>query len=209
MARPKSSRSLEGRIAARMKKAEGEVFASVQFLDLGTRAAVDQALSRLRRAGTIERAIRGLYYLPRRHALLGKLVAGTDEIVTAIARRDGLRLQEGGAHAANIMRLTEQVPARIIYDTDGPTRNVRVGGKLVIEFKHRSPRKMATAGRVTGMLISALANVGKAHITPKRLAPLRRQLKPEHKRQLLADLPLAPTWMHRHLRHIAAGNGTP
>ena len=64
----------------------------------------------------------------------------------AIARRDGLRVQEGGAHAANAMRLTEQVPARIIYDTDGPPRKVRLRGKLAIEFKHRSTRKMATAG---------------------------------------------------------------
>ena len=193
-----------------MKRAEkATVFAPIQFLDLGSRAAIDQALSRLCRAGRIERAGRGLYHLPRIHALLGKLVASTDEVVKAIARRDGLRLQEGGAHAANAMRLSEQVPARIIYDTDGPSRKVRLGAKRVIEFKHRSMRKMATAGRVTGMVISALANVGKAHITPKRLAPLRRELKPEHKRQLLADLPLAPTWMHRHLRYIAAENETP
>lgn len=185
---------------------ERAVFASIQFLDLGSRAGLDQALSRLCRAGSIERAGRGLYLLPRNHPVLGRLGARPDEIVKAIARRDGLRVQEGGAHAANAMRLTEQVPARIIYDTDGPSRKVRLGGKFAIEFRHRSARKMAGAGRVTGMLISALANIGKVHITPQRLAHLRRELKPEHKRQLLADLAIAPTWMHRHLRYIAEGH---
>lgn len=184
------------------------VFASLQFLDLGGRAALDQALSRLCRAGTIERAGRGLYYLPRSTAFLGKLGASTEETVKAIARRDGLRVQEGGAHAASALRLIEQVPARIIYDTDGASRKVRLRGKLAIEFKHRSPRKMAAAGRVTGIVISALANIGKTHITPQRLAHLRRELKPEHKRRLLADLALAPTWMHRHLRYMAEENET-
>lgn len=210
MARPKSTKSLESRILARMKGGKKQaVFASLQFLDLGSRAAVDQALSRLCRAASIERAGRGLYHLPRSNSLFGKLGASTDEIVKAIARRDGLRVQEGGAQAANAMRLTEQVPARIIYDTDGPSRKVRLRGKLAIEFKHRSPRKMAAAGRVTGMVISALANIGKTHVTPQRLAHLRRELKPEHKRQLLADLALAPTWMHRHLRFIAEEHETP
>lgn len=206
MARTKSTDSLESRILARMKRGRSQaVFASIQFLDLGNRAALDQALSRLCRAGTIERAGRGLYHLARKHPLFGKLGADPEEIVKAIARRDGLRVQESGAYAANAMRLTEQVPARIIYDTDGPSRKVRLRGNLAIEFKHRSTRRMAGAGRVTGMVISALANIGKKHVTTQRLAHLRRELRPEHKRRLLADLALAPTWMHRYLRYIARG----
>lgn len=208
MARTRSSTSLEAQILARMKAGdERAVHASVQFLDVGSRAAVDKALSRLCRAGSVERAGRGLYFLPRSHPLLGRLSASPDEVVKAIARRDGVRVQEGGAHAANSMGLTEQVPARIIYDTDGRSRKVRLEGRTVIEFKHRSPRKMAGAGRVTGMVISALANIGKTHITAPRLSRLRGELKPEHKRQLIEDLALAPAWMHKHLRHIAGKGG--
>jgi hypothetical protein len=204
MARPRSSNNLENQILARLRAgAEGRVFASVEFLDLGSRAAVDQALARLCRAGEVERARRGLYHLPGKTHWFGKLGAMPDEVAQAIARRDGLRIQEGGAYAANHMRLTEQVPARIIYDTDGPSRKVTLGGKSVIEFKHRSPRKMAGAGRVTGMMISALANIGRKNITTARVDHLRQELKPEHKQQLLADIALAPAWMHPHLRHIA------
>lgn len=205
MARPRSSNNLENRILSRIQEQEaGKVFASVEFLDLGSRAAVDQALARLCRAGAIHRARRGLFYIPRVSQHFGPLKAAADKVAQAIARRDGLRIQEGGAYAANAMGLTEQVPARTIYDTDGPSRKVSImGSKAVIEFKHRSPRRMAGAGRVTGMVISALANIGRRHVTRASLERLRRELKPEHKRQLLADLALAPAWMHPHLRHIA------
>lgn len=206
MPRKKSPGSLENRVLARMKRGKDRaVFASVQFLALGNRAAIDQALSRLCRVGKIERAGRGLYHLPGNHPTFGTLGPDPEEVVRAIARRDGLRVQEGGAYAANAMRLTEQVPARIIYDTDGPSRKVRLRGKLTIEFKHRSTRKMAGAGRVIGVLISALANIGEKHVTTRRLAHLRQDLKAVDKRQLLADLALAPTWMHPYLRYIATG----
>lgn len=205
MPRPKSSNSLENRILTRMRDREpGKVFASVEFLDLGNRAAVDQVLARLARTGTIKRARRGLFYIPAVSKLLGPLHATPDEVAHAIARRDGLRIQESGALAANVMGLSEQVPARIVYDTDGLSRKVRIDGtKTVIEFKHRAPRKMAGAGRVTGMTVSALANIGRRHMTKTRVERLRKELKPEHKRQLLADLPLAPAWMHPYLRYMA------
>jgi hypothetical protein len=78
----------------------------------------------------------------------------------------------------------------------------------VIHFKHRSTRRMARAGRVTGTLISALANIGKTHLTEERLRHLRAELKPEHKEELRRDLPLAPAWMHRHLRYITGADPT-
>ncbi|MEQ2006383.1 MAG: DUF6088 family protein [Limisphaerales bacterium] len=211
MNQPKRPQSLEKKLLRRMRASKSApVFTPVQFLDLGTRAGVDQVLSRLVRAGTIERAGRGLYFLPRSHPWMGKLGAASEDVARAIARRDGLRIQEGGASAANELRLTEQVPARIIYDTDGPTRRVKLAdGKRVIHFKHRSTRRMARAGRVTGTLISALATIGKTHITEARLRHLREELKPEHKAELRRDLPLAPVWMHRHLRYITGQETLP
>lgn len=211
MKQSKNTQTLESQILRRIRATKSApVFSPVQFLDLGTRAGVDQVLSRLVKAGRLERAGRGLYFLPKSHPWLGKLGATSEHVAQAIARRDGLRIQEGGASAANELGLTEQVPARIIYDTDGPTRRVTLAdGKRVIHFKHRSTRRMARAGRVTGTLISALANIGKAHITEARLRHLREELKPEHKAELRQDLPLAPAWMHRHLRYIIGEEASP
>jgi len=41
------------------------------FLDLGSRDAIDQALSRMTSAGDIRRITRGLYDLPRPNTLTG------------------------------------------------------------------------------------------------------------------------------------------
>ncbi|MFA5916561.1 MAG: hypothetical protein WC830_23695, partial [Burkholderiales bacterium] len=60
------------------------------------------------------------------------------------------------------------------------------------------------AGRASGLVISALRYLGKSHVTPERLAHLRKVLSPADRKRLLADLPHAPAWMHGHLRAIAA-----
>lgn len=201
--------SVTGQILQRIKRAKPEqVFTRSDFLDLGSTHTVGMALHRLVKAGTLRRITRGLFDVPRTHPLLGKVSPRSDEVAAAIARRDGIRIQEGGASAANSLGMTEQVPAKIIYDTDGRSRKVRWGAHGLIEFKHRSTRKMAGAGRVTGVVISALANIGKVHVTEHRLLRLRRELKPEHKNQLITDLALAPVWMHKHIRYIAGSDET-
>ncbi len=159
------------------------------------------AIQRLVKVGKLRRVARGLYELPRTHPLLGELSATSDAIAEAIARRDGIRLQTTEAAAANLLHLSEQVPARIVYDTDSRQRTVKVGGRT-IEFRERSRRKMA-AGRTSGLVIAGLRSLGKNHVTPERVAPLRKLLKPEDRRRLLRDLRFAPAWMHPHLRFIA------
>lgn len=46
------------------KRLPGVVFVTREFLELGSRAAVDEALSRLAREGVIRRLGRGLYDVP-------------------------------------------------------------------------------------------------------------------------------------------------
>ena len=73
-------------------KGRGKVFSSKDFLDLGSRDAVDQALSRLARAGELRRLGRGLYHYPRTNQRLGlELPPDPDEIAFALGRRTGTR----------------------------------------------------------------------------------------------------------------------
>ena len=66
--------SVSKQIVKRIRgKGMGFVFTPKDFLDLGSRAAVDQALSRLTRRGTIRRLGRGLYDYPRVSPHLGPL----------------------------------------------------------------------------------------------------------------------------------------
>jgi hypothetical protein len=47
--------------------------------------------------------------------------------------------------------------------------------------------------------------LGEAHITPERIAHLKRTLPPSARLSLLKDIKLAPVWMHQHLRDLAEG----
>ena len=97
------------RIDGRLKTVgEGYVFTPRDMLDLGTRPAVDQALSRLTRAKVVRRLSQGLYYYPRRDSVFGLRAPSTDAIAKALARETGSTIQVIGAQAANQLGLLFQ-----------------------------------------------------------------------------------------------------
>jgi hypothetical protein len=55
-------------------------------------------------------------------------------------------------------------------------------------------------------VIQALRYLGERHVTPQRVAHLKRTIPAEQRRAILKDLRLAPAWMHRILRDLAEGN---
>ncbi len=196
------SRLLAQRIARLNRKEPAKVYTPADFLDLGTPHAVGMALSRMVRAGTLRRVARGLYDVPRNHPLLGELSPSTDALVQAVARRDGIVVQPLDVDATNLLGLSEQVVAKPIYETNGPSRVLKVG-KLEIAFKHRSPRRVTAATKSSHLVFAALRGLGKAHVSMERVAHLQKMLPLKQRAQLLKDLPLAPVWMHPFLRHIA------
>lgn len=120
-----------------------------------------------------------------------------------MARRDGIVVQPLDVEATNLLGLSEQVVAKPVFETTGPSRKLRVGA-LEIEFRHRSPRRVTAAAESSNLVFAALRGLGKAHVTMDRVAHLQRLLPLRQRAQLLKDLPLAPAWMHPFLRHIAA-----
>ena len=193
------------KVSRRMAKmGAGAVFSRADFLDLGTTDNVGMILQRMQNAGKIRRVSRGLYELPHTHPVLGQLLPRPEAIVGAWVRRSGSRHQPSGAQAANLLQLTEQVPARMVYQTDGASKIIKEG-RRTIELQHRSPRGMAAAGRMSGLVFAALREIGKANLTPGRVTILRKRLSKRDRRQLIKDLALAPAWMHPSLRQIASG----
>lgn len=103
----------------------GSVFVPTDFLSLGSRQTVDIVLHRLVRKGTIRRLARGIYDFPKEHPKLGTLQPSPEKIAEALVGRDCTRIQPTGAYAANILGLSEQVPAKVVFLTDGPSRTVK------------------------------------------------------------------------------------
>lgn len=177
------------------------VFTRADFLDLGSTDAIGMVFQRLLKEGRLCRVARGLYDVPRTHPMIGKLSAKSDAIAEAIARRDGLQLEPTEAQAANLLNLSEQVPARIAYTTNRRGRRVKVGERS-IEFHQRSGRKVA-AGRSSTLVMAALRSLGPRHIELHHIAHLQKLLPATDRRRLIKDLRYAPAWMHPHLRKIA------
>src|SRR6267154_3405487 len=124
----KTTQSIDSRILVRIHgRGRGSVLVPGGFLDIGSREAVDLALHRLARKGTIRRLARGVYDFPKEHPVLGLLSPSPDSVAQALAGRDRTRLQPAGAYAANILGLSEQVPAKAVFLTDGPSRTVKIG----------------------------------------------------------------------------------
>jgi hypothetical protein len=94
------------------------------------------------------------------------------------------------------------VPAKAVFLTDGPSRTVKIG-RQEIQLRHTTPRNMAAAGRLSGLLMQAFRHLDREHITPQRIAHLKRTLPAKERQQLLKDLALAPAWMHPLFRDLA------
>jgi hypothetical protein len=175
-------------------KGRGAVYVTQDFLDLGTRAAVDQALSRLVRRGHLRRLAQGVYDFPKVHPRLGTLSPDPAVVAKALARKTGSRLQVSGAQAANALGMTTQVPARIVFLTDGPAKRIRIGNQT-IELRHVSPRNMTGAGKTSGAVIQALRHLGRDSVDRQAIARLKTILSDDDKTDLQIDVAAAPDWI--------------
>ena len=181
-------------------KGRGAVFTPNDFLDLGSRAAVDQALSRMARAGRLRRVARGLYDYPRMDPQLGPLTPSTDAVAQALARETGSLVQVAGAQAANMLGVSLQVPAQTTYLTDGPPRTVQIG-RRVIRLKHASPKNLVAAGTNAGTVVQALRYVGQA-AAPTLIAAARAKMSKQDRDQLRRGATYASAWMRPVLRRL-------
>ena len=174
------------------------------FVDLGSREAVDQALSRLVKSGHLRRVGHGLYDRPRFSSLLNSPApADIDVAVAAVARRDGVRIMPDGLVSANQLGITNAVPAKPSYITDGPSRVLKVDGRT-IHFRHASPRVMKWSGRPSAPVVQALRWLGPDAASDNQVATiLNRNLPDDVKFDLLKNSRDLPGWALPIARSIA------
>lgn len=156
-------------------KGRGAIFEPSEFLGIGSRASVDQALSRLADQGVIRRLTRGLYDYPNQSLRFGLLAPSADDIARAVARKDNQILQPSPAMAANQLGLSFQVPYNSTYITDGPTRTKKIG-RQVIQFRNALPKTLVGAGSKTGTVFQALRYTGKDGVNDQVIDKIARAL---------------------------------
>ena len=185
----------------------GKVFTPKDFLDLGSRDAADQSLSRLVKGGEIQRLGRGLYHFPRINERLGIPIGpDLDEIAEALARQTGSRVVPSGAVAANRLGLSTQVPAKPVYLTDGRTREVKIGS-TTFQLRHAAPKEFPVGCRTSAMVFQALRHLGQVAVDNQVLAQLRRALSADQLKELLRDARYTTDWIGAVVRQIVQPEG--
>lgn len=171
---------------------EGGVLSPKEFLHLGSRSAVDQAFSRLAKAGKLLRVARGTYASPV-SSRFGSRAPSPEKIVKALAEQSGEIVVPHGANAANALGLTQQVPIREVYLTSGRTRKLKLGRSEVL-VKHAPHWMLMLGTRPAGAAVRALAWIGPERVD-ESLASLRRSLPNSEWQALASARATLPSWM--------------
>jgi hypothetical protein len=184
----------------------GEPFTPTAFLACGTRASVDQALSRMVKAGVITRVTRGLFVRPEVNRFVGKVMPAPIQVAETIAKTTGSIVQVHGAEAARQFELTTQLPTQPVFSTSGPSKRIRVG-KMEIRLQHVCQRKLVLAGRPAGLALAALWYMGKNEMTPSLIGKIQQKLSVTEFEALKSVASAMPSWMSDALfKHVRSAS---
>ncbi len=172
----------------------GWVFTPQHFNDLGSYTGVRTALSRLQRERVIRRLAQGIYDYPQIDETLGILSPSIDAVAKAIADKNGAKVQASGAYAANLIGLSEQVPGRVVFLTDGPTGKIKIG-KLVVSFRKTTVKNMHAAGSREALVIQAFKFMQQQHINKTMLDSTKKFLKGTSRKDFEKNIKYAPHWI--------------
>ncbi len=177
---------------------DGTIFIPDDFTTYGTPDAVRSGLSRLCRKGKLHRFAKGIYYVPMYDRWDGTLrEPSLDAIAQKIAQRDNARIIPTGAYALNKLGLSTQVPANIVYITDGSARQVKFDEGKSIIFRHSNDlSNFAYQSKLMQLAVLAMREIGEKLITEEQVVKIKNMIR-EHvsEQDFNHDIVLAPTWV--------------
>lgn len=183
----------------------GSLFSPDDFTTFGSNDAVRSALVRLCKNETLIRVAQGIYYYPKIDTKWGSgiIPPSIEEIATGIAKRDKVRIAPTGAYVLNLLGLSTQVPANVVFITDGSQRCVSIGKGKGILFKHTSEMRLfAYKSHMMQLIVTAMREIGEGNITEEHLRILREHLANVSKDEFNQDIQLAPIWVRKLLTNI-------
>ncbi len=181
----------------------GSLFFPDNFALTGTSDAVRSALVRLCRDGALMRVAQGIYCYPKIDTKWGSGVIppSVEEIAYGIAKRDKVRIAPSGAYVLNQLGLSTQVPANVVFVTDGSPRRVSIGKGKGIQFKHTSEmRTFAYSSKLMLLIVTALREIGEDHVTEEQMGIIRQHLEKIPQKEFQKDILLAPVWVRKKLQ---------
>jgi hypothetical protein len=176
----------------------GKIYFAGDFGSFGTPEAVKKSLLRFEKSGKIIRLAHGIYLYPLidKKLGLGILFPSVETIAKEIARRDKARIVPTGLYALNVLGLSTQIPANIVFHTDGAPRKIKVYNQS-ITFKHVVPKNLAYKSELFMLVVSAFKEIGQQSVTEKDIEIVKKALSRESKENILEDMNLAPVWIRK------------
>lgn len=180
---------------------EGAPLCSNALLDLGKRAAVDQALSRLARDGSLLRIGQGVYVRPVM-TRFGPRPPSIEKVIPELSKLWNETIVPGGSHSANVLGLTTQVPIQPVYLTSGRDRKLKLGDQTVL-LRHAPAWQLVAPGRPSGDTIRALAWLGPAAVADN-IGAVKQKLTNEDLQELAASRARMPAWLTESVSDLVA-----
>ena len=162
------------------------------LLHLGSRAAINQALSKLARSGQIMRICQDVYMSPVQ-TRFGPCAPSIETAIASLSSLWGETIVPCGGAAANALGLTTQNPVRSVYLTSGTSRSLHFGA-LVAELRHAPRWQLVAPNRPAGDAVRALAWLGSREVETG-IEAIVTKLSAEDFDELLSARAVLPAWM--------------
>ena len=181
----------------------GYVFTRKDFQDIASSGSIGQVLARMVKDDVIRQIGRGIFDFPKTNpALGGQLSPDIDQATKAIARKFRWSILPYGNLAANRLGLSQQVPARITYLSDGPTKELKINN-CVIYFKHARPKEMYADSYISGLVVQALRYFGKERVSDEIIGHLKQKLSRNEKKELIENIHYSTEWIYEIVQKMA------
>lgn len=197
------SESIENKVISRIyAKGRGWSFSRIDFSDLGSADAIDQALSRLAKSGRIRRVLRGLYDFPKYSSFLKQeLSPELDQVAMALARKFGWTIQVSENTALNLLGLSTQVPTRFVYHSDGRSTRYVIGNQT-LEFVKSTLKDTGLKYEKSAQLVQAVKGLGQGELSDNERRLLREQFSDQERKRILKDTRYVTSWVYDEIKRI-------
>jgi hypothetical protein len=168
---------------------EGDIFLTSDFKDLGTTTAIRKSLSRFVEMGIIDRMGKGIYVKPKQHKIFGKILPSIEDVALILAKKEHVKIMPTGQYALNKVGLSNQVPMKLIFLTNGTFKKIQFDKSELI-FKPTTSKKLAMIGEITSLLFLGLEELDLENLTYTEMGKIKTLIEKEDPEKLKHDLRL-------------------
>lgn len=183
----------------------GHIFFPDDFSASESSDTIRSALVRLCDDNIIIRLAQGIYYYPVIDDKwgMGIMYPSIDDIAQAIATKDRCRIAPTGSTALNALGLSTQMPANVVYYTDGSPRSISIGNGRGLLFKRSTDMKrFSYKNEMMQLIVVALREIGNGKVSEPQKEIIAAHIKKISEAEYLHDLALAPAWVQKQLKEL-------